>query len=462
MNVDSRLNTYPLAGDSSGIKSLVPIFAVCIIVWAIDFKSQTSGSAVAFQGALMAVFFVASSFLIVSSLRQHVGAGPLWLLLLATFLFVIESAVMGLLNGQEAYAIFVNAIPPIIFAIASAITYMTLATSPHSTSFLRVLRYACLIFVIVRVMVIAVTRGAINLSETRFEVLSGATIPALAIAAVGFVKPLSKLDIGTFLLNLSITLISVTRTLIAVLAVQIVVVLVVRPSALLKPSTIKGIMIFGASLLIIVGLDLAAGGSLTTRWIERVTVSQQKGADPTSLTRKAEVKFMLGKFAESTDTVLFGNGLAAVTSLTGPDARLAARLVGERSASLHSVGFGHENYVSILFTGGLLGGGGLVFFLFLNGIQSGALIRRFESSDSREEQNDAHVGLWGALIVIGMIVAGFLSGVLNDRGSALWYGVGTGMLYWSRHHRSRVPAQRGTDGALPNLTVNRAVSKLSS
>jgi hypothetical protein len=422
-----------VTSESGENKSLLRILAVCILVWAVDFKSSTSGGGAAIQGVILVTYVLAACFLALSALRRGIGAGPLWLLVAAVAIFILESSVVGLSNGQDPYAIFVNVIPPLIFASAGVITYMTLVTTQKNPgAFVNMLRYACLIFVIAHIMIILVTRGKISLSESRYEVLSAATIPALAIIPIGLMKRLSRLDIGIFSLNLVVSLVSVTRTLIFVLVLQITTVFAARPSTILKPSTLKGFSVFGASLLLVLALDLAAGTGLATRWFQRITISQTAGADPTSLTRRAEVKFMLSRFTDSTDTLLFGNGLAALTSLTGPEARQAAQMVGEASVNLHSVGFGHENYVSILFIAGLLGGGGLLVIQFLNGIQAFALLRRFDSFDLSTQEAEAHIGAWGSLIVIGALAVGFFGGSLADRDLSVWYGIGTGMLYWAR------------------------------
>jgi hypothetical protein len=420
-------------GESGKNKSLVRIFAVCILVWAIDFKSATSGGGAAIQGVILVIYILAACFLSLSALRRGIGAGPLWVLVAAVMLFVVESSVVGLLHGQDFYAIFVNVIPSLIFASAGVITYMTLVTSQEDpASFVTMLRYSCLVFVVAHIAIIAATRGNIGLTTSRYEVLSGATIPALAIVAIGLLKRLSKLDIGLSSLNLIVCLVSVTRTLIVVLALQITAIFAASPSRILKPSTLKGFSIFGASLLLVLALDLTAGTGLAARWFQRITVSRTAGADPTSLTRSAEVKFMMSRFTDSADTIFFGNGLAALTSLSGPDARLAAQLVGSGSVNIHSVGFGHENYVSILFIAGLLGGGGLLFMQFLNGIQAFVFLRKLDSYDLTKQEAEIHIGAWGALIVIGALAVGFFGGTFGDRDLSVWYGVGTGMLYWAR------------------------------
>ena len=424
-----------LPADDGSLKGLLRIFTVCLLVWSLDYKSATSGGGAAIQGLILGVYLTGAFFLMISALLRGIGMGPVWVLIAAIVLFVVESSIVGVINGQDSYAIFVNTLPSLVLASATVITYMTLTSlNDAPEAFLKMLRYACLVFVIVHLGIVVVTRGSISLSDSRFEVLSAATTPALAIIAIGFLKRLSRLDIAIFILNLFVSVISVTRTLLVVLALQIVAVIAARPRTVLQPVTIKAACGFGAAILLILTIDLGAGTGMADRWVERITVSKKAGADPTSLTRKAEVSFMLSHFEMSSETLLFGNGLAAQTSLTGPDARLAAQLVGAQSVYLHSSGFGHENYVSILFIAGVLGGGGLLFMLFWNGIQGFMFLRKFKLTDLTDVE--VHLGLWGALIVIGTLAVGFFGGTLGDRDLTVWYGIGTGMLYWARENKT--------------------------
>jgi hypothetical protein len=435
-NPEAALRTAPLMAEDGSKKALLRIFTVSLLVWSLDYKATTSaGGGSAVQALILAVYVVTAFYVAISALWRDIGVGPVWLLIAAIVLFVIESAVVALINDQDPYSIFVNTIPPLLFASSSAITFMTLRSlQDDAGSFLKMLRWACLIFVVVHLVIVTMTKGSIDVSDARYEVLSAATTPALAIIAIGFLKRLSRLDIVVFSLNLIVSVISVTRTLLFVLAVQIAMVVAARPRSMLKPTTIKSLSVFGGAMLLILALDLSAGTGIAERWFERVTVSKKTGADPTSLTRKAEVKFMLRAFATSPETILFGNGLAALTSLTGPEARLAGRLVGIKSVSFHSIGFGHENYVSVLFISGVLGGGGLLIMQFLNGFQAFTFLRTFKLTELDEDE--VHIGLWGALIVIGSLAIGFYGGTLADRDLSIWYGLGTGMLYWARIGRT--------------------------
>lgn len=438
MNIPAVSARFPQGtvrlGERAGEnKSILRIFAICILIWALDYKAASSGAAAALQGSILGFFIIAAFFLTIFSLKQRINAEPLWVLMLVTIVFIADSSIVGLSRGQPGYNIFVNLIPSFIYICASAITFMTLRAVKDKNSFLDVLRLACVIFGAVHLLITILTRGAINTSVSRYEVLSAAITPSLAIIAIGLIRRLSKLDFFIIILTLSISLVSVTRTLLIVLAILIASIFIARPNIVVKRSMMKGLSLFGLALLITLALDYASGTGLADRWVQRITVSGKAGVDPTLLTRTSETHFMLESFESSVENTLFGNGLAAITSLTGPDAALAGSIVGKGTIALHSIGFGHENYVSILFVAGVFGGGGLLLVQFLNGFQSLALIRRIERGEFKDREAAARVGLWGALIVIGELALGLLGGTFGDRDTCLWFGIGTGMLYWARY-----------------------------
>jgi hypothetical protein len=382
---------------------------------------------------LLSVYVLLFAVIVGLAWKRSVSLRPLLMIVFSTTLFMTESSVAGFQLGQSFYPIFANVVPAFIYISAAAITFVALkGTADRLSTFLSLMRIICIAYIVLHVLVIVVTRGTINLTTSRYEVLSGAVVPCLGIIAVGMVVRLRRLDVFALILNLLVALLSVTRTLLVVLGVQILAVLFSRPSAIFRSAAIKGIAILLFALSMIVVLDKSLGTGLTDRWIQRITFSQKVHADPTALTRGAEVHFMLEHFATSTSTMLFGNGLAAVTSLTGPDASRAARIVGWGSLGIHSIGYGHQNYASILFVSGLLGGGCLLLIQVWNGLQSVAFIRRYQLNRSLCDMETAHIGVWGGIIVIGMLTLGLFGGTLGDRAACIWYGIGTGMLYWAR------------------------------
>jgi hypothetical protein len=430
-------------------RSVLWPYVFSIAIWGLDFRASTAGAGAALQGLLLALYIGCFTWILMAGAKRGLGFGPVWVLLLAVCLFMIDSATVGLINDQPLYSIAVNLVPVFLYVATSGMTYITLSMTRHTKpSFLDGLRLACLASGILHLLAVSASRGPIDLSTSRFEVLSGSVVPSLGILAVGLAQRLSKLDILVVLLNLAIALLSVTRTLVIALAVQLATMFISRPSIIFRRATLKGVAIFGLIMLAIVATDYAAETGLTARWMERLFLSHKLGTDPSGLSRIAETHFMWDRFDASLETMVFGNGLAAVTSAVGREQARTQLLVGRDDKNqLHSIGIGHENYVGILYVAGLLGGGGLLLIQFLNAIQSVTLIRDLQRRTSLFRAGDAHVGIWGGLIVLGMLTLGFLAGTFQDRDECLWLGVGTGMLYWARELVRTTTGNSGANAA---------------
>jgi len=414
-------------------RQVLRLYVVSIAMWGLDFRAAPGGVVAMFQGLLLLVYSVC--FLKITRAKRSPGVGRLWLLLAAAVLFMIDSSIVGLINDQPLYLIVVRLVPVALYAATSILTYVTLSILREDTpAFLDGLRLACIVAGITHLVVISLSRGPIDLSTSRFEVLTGAVIPGLGILAVALSQRLSKLDVLAVLLNLAIALVSVTRLLIVALGVQIATAFFACPAIIIRRTALRSLFAVGAILMAIMTLDFAAGTGLTARWIERLFLAHKLGSDPSGLDRLAETHYMWDKFTSSIQTIVFGNGLAAVTSAVGRESARRNLLVGENSRLhvFHSIGIGHENYISVLFVAGLLGGGAILFLMFLNAIQSVAVIGKLERQPSVYRVADAHVGIWGGLIVLGMLTGGFLAGTFDHRDECLWLGVGTGMLYWAR------------------------------
>ena len=416
-------------------RRVLRLYVFAIATYGFDYKAAVSGAGAAVQGLLLLVFIVCFIRIVATGAKLGVGVGALWVLMLVAALFMIDSATVGLINDQALFRVVANLIPFSLYIGASVLTYVTLSIiKDHRPGFLNGMRFACIASAVFHVVVLVLTRGGINLSTSRYEVLSGAVVPSLGILPVGLAQPLSMMDIVVVLLNLVLAVVSVTRTLVISLAVQVGAMFVARPGILARTSVLKGVAVTSLVIIAIVAADFAAGTGLTSRWTERLFLSQKLGSDPSGLTRIAETHFMWEHFTSSPQTVVFGNGIAAVTSLTGREAVRTEMLIGtqKRNDVLHSSGIGHENYVGILYVAGLLGGGGLLTIQFMNALQSLLVIRELQRRPSPYRDAEMHIGIWGGIIVMGMLTLCFLGPVFADRDECLWLGIGTGMVYWAR------------------------------
>jgi hypothetical protein len=417
---------------AAGQHSLLWTFGVSIVIWAFDLKADHH-EAVALQGLILLIYGTLFLRIVFTAARAGIGVGPVWVLILAIALFMTESSLVGLYRGQPGYAISINLIPVFLYASAAASTYMVLCLNQdHGQGTLQVLRVACLASAIGHLAVVTAARGHLDFATTRYEVLSGAIVPSLGLIAVGLTQRLTLLDLLVLLFSLAVSLLSVTRSLLIEAGAQIALVVLARPLLLVKRSTLKGVMLLALVGLSVVALDLAAGTGLTTRWTERMSLSHKLGVDPSALLRIAETHYMWDHFTATTQTLWFGNGLAAVTSAVGREAMQAASLVGTPSAQIHMIGIGHENYVSVLYVSGLAGGAFVLLMQCLNGLQSLMLVRRLQLQSLLYTPAEAFLGMWGAIIIIGFLAVGLGAGTFQDRGECLWFGIGSGVLYWVR------------------------------
>jgi hypothetical protein len=414
-------------------RRLLAVFATLIMICALDFKAESSAAGALLQGSIYFVYLILVAAILVVGARRKIRVGSLLVLLIAILLFMTESSLVGLYNDQVPYFIFTNCIGPIIYATATIATFIVLKAAQERLGlFLSIIRAACLVFGIVHFSVVFLLKGGIDFSVSRFEWLNAAVIPSLGLVAVAIVCRLRKSDILLLLLQLTLAMISVTRTLLVAMAAQIAIVFVARPSLLARRAPLRVMTVLCLFAVTLWGIDTLVGTGLSDRWVGRMTTSEKFGYDPTALTRNAETEYMLQAFTASTESTVFGNGLAAYTKSIGRDAIIIGEAMGWGNVNFGDIGIGHENHVSILFVAGILGGGGLLLVQVLNAYQAILLIRRLTDRTIAYDNELVRIGIWGAVTVIGVFTVGFFSGTINDRPMCLWYGIGTGMLYWAR------------------------------
>jgi len=184
---------------------------------------------------------------------------------------------------------------------------------------------------------------------------------------------------------------------------------------------------FLALSLIAGSLFVAFGEKNLERWIERLLISNQfDGEDPTFVTRYIEWEYMWEEFLSSYDNFFFGSGLAAETIWWLPT------YFGGGDAISSSVGFGHNQHLSLLFTAGVIGGMPLLLLQFFQAWQGINFSFKAKQYMTGPLKDIFFLGSWGSVIVFGYLSSNFLSSSFGSSGFSLWYGVGTGMLLGAR------------------------------
>lgn len=401
----------PLVPNS---RELIYIYALMISAWMFDFRADGAAQGLAFQAIYMSIY-LACIFLFFIIVKFHKPAVRRQRqFILVVMLFILIGCITGIIRGQSVYSLLRNSFGSFIY-LSAAIVTARMVFICTGRSLRKILGWLCLGFTFSSFLIVSLFQGGVDISTVRYQIIGTSTIAALGLAVAALAHPLTRIEKLTALSSAGILFLSVTRTFLLVPIAQAFYYL-----PIIKNLNRFRLTVAAISTSALISIVLFLNGEILDRWYQRIFVMNQfSGIDPTLLARQSEWGFMWSTFISSVDRLLFGSGMAAETSYF-----LSQELGGAGASS--STGFGHNQHLSLLFIGGLLGGLPLLAFqlrLFLHAISFGK-----KSSSARLHPDTAFLGTWGALIVIGSFSTDFISTTLYSRGFALWYGIGTGLL----------------------------------
>ncbi|WP_100868517.1 hypothetical protein [Novosphingobium kunmingense] len=394
------------------------VYALMIAAWMIDFRVSADSAVSGLQVIFLIIFLVmAFAFVVLDRDPRFHAPGMLWTVAAAT-LFMIAGFLSGMLRNQSYDAMIRNVIPTFVYVTTFYAT-VRVVMSQDLRRLRKLLAIMCLGYVVSGVLVYWAIEGRLDLSNVRFQILSGATIAALSYVECLVLFGLTMTEWGALVSGLAAVFLSVTRTFLVTALFQFVSLV---PGAFRLFS--RRVIVLSGAALILVAAAATVGAFGVARWTDRLaTPGSERSTDATLFTRQSETRYMLDAFTANAQSVLIGNGLAAETTYYLPNE------IGGGAA--HSVGFGHNQHVSILFIAGLLGGGMLLFVHLVQMVQS----FRFMAALSRLA--DRHSDLlflcaWGALMIIGAMATNSFSSILGNRSASVWYGLGTGLFIGGR------------------------------
>lgn len=412
----------------------IPIsFALLIGAWLFDFQSEGAGQGLALQGIFLSTYlFALIAFLLGDRARGRAMTG-IGIFLPAGLLFLVVGILSGILHGQEFYPILRNAISVIVYVSA------TFATARAMVSIdLRALRkflgIACLGYALSSLVIYNAMSGGIDLSVVRFQIVGTSSIAALAYISLSLLFRLSFVELVTLAANGLILLVSITRTYLFAFVAQALVPIMNFRRLFGGRMLLVGL----AAIIVFIGL-LTFGQGQLDRWQDRVVSNDSNYSEyQTYYTRLSEWDYMYSSWTGSPREFLIGSGFAAETTyFYTSDAG---------GASEHMVGFGHNQYLSEVFTAGTVGGLPLLLVQLVQGFFALQLVHRLiRRPDLRSDA--VFLSAWGALIVLGTLSANMFLNTYSQRGLALWYGIGTGLLMAARSRRSLPPQAMASSGA---------------
>lgn len=414
------------------------ILAAFVFPWIFDVRAAP-GFQVGWLVYVQLLSFLISTVVFFLSLRIfkiRVDLGPLAgnaLSVAVCAIFVAVSMISGIAEHNDLAKVFADEIPAILFIYSLVIVAIIAQAGLKPEDVLGIVAVAAVMAIIARIPIIAALYG-IDFNTVRFQILCGAT-------PIGSAYILSRLPAGFrardwafAFAQLAIILVSVTRTEILVFAGMAAVLVPFMARRLLRPSAILSFALGGSVLVAAVyGFGTLIPGNPLDRWINRTASYQIGDVDMSGLDRESQALFQLEQLRNAGIEKYIGFGIAARGGNYAPiEAYEIARGVGNGGLYVPT-GFADETYISLIFLGGIIGGGPLLLAQLIwlwNSIRSVPFILR---TNSRKKT-------WiviAPLAVVGLQVTNILGASFGDRSQSVFFGLCLGTVGWITAIRRR-------------------------
>lgn len=418
------LNGNVLNGSVSS-KIAITLFSIMLFILAFDFRTGAeSGKSLV---VIMGVTSLLSGLLLVI-LQNSVDKKSLVLVLPAS-IFIMGASLSGIFRGQLIYDVVSSSIPLLLF-ITVIICVSAIKIRPDKfKSFLHLVISFALISVLFKLF-FGFYYYELTLSNARYQIISPALIIVFSYGVASLLYKQQKFGRAALMLSVLVAFLSVTRSYIVVFSAVILFWILSVPLRYWKGYIYIGVKLFVFMLFLLICVYLFIPDGFE-RWVVRLFTSiDDQGVDVTAITRIAEVVYQVGKLLESPVNLMTGMGIAAETKFD-PEYRQILSIVFSDDFEYIGKGYGHNNYIGIIYTGGIVMGG-LFICSILYSLMKSIMFFRAELIRQRNV-TDYHFCLaWSGSAALGYSAYGILGGTFGDRLAALSYGLSFGLVFLSK------------------------------
>jgi hypothetical protein len=389
---------------------------------AFDFKSNDAG-----EGHQLLIFMgllsLSVGFLLILHLSQTLNKQAL-ILSNSTLLFILASSLVGIIYGQKIYDVLSLTMPLLLFIVAMLSTASLNIEHKH----IRVLIKILLIFMITSALfklLFSLSYYNVDFANIRYQIISPVLILLFAYGIASIIYERQPYGYLAIIIPIIIVFISVTRTYLLVFFSIFLFWLLCSPMSYWKrylPSFFK-LSIF--SILLIMSMYFIFPDGVE-RWIARLLLdAASTDVDITAYSRIAESSYQINKLMENSVNLFFGLGLAAETKLSPEYWTLLSSVLG--NFEFTGRGYGHNVYIGILYTGGIIFGFLFIYALLISALR---IIKSFKARLNNNGDRDVNflIALGGSA-VLGFITYGFLAGTFGDRLTSLTFGLAFGLAF---------------------------------
>ena len=396
-----------------GQRGAMIAYLLMVAAWLFDVNNESAGAGLALQAFFLgsyALFFVVFVALDKAVKPRIGGMVPL---IACTVLFIMVATFSGLANNQPYYSVFRHDLTVLVYLTSAYATARIL--NPENAGVLRkTLALIALCYVFSNFIMVYFFGQGVDIHTIRYQILGASTIAATGYLACVLVFQMTQVEMANIIAALGLVALSVTRTNILVLAAQVLP-LSVRARQFLGPKSMAMMM------LALVGAFAfyAFEPELVGRWIDRIfNQTTNSGEDVTYYTRASETQFMWASFSGSISHFMTGAGMAARTVYYLPK-----EVGGGKS---YSLGFGHNQHLSMLFVAGIVGGLPLLVLQLSQALRAFGYVAKIAKL-GRSASDVLFLGTWGAATILGYIVFDTVAATFGSRSFSMWYGIGTGL-----------------------------------
>ena len=388
-------------------------YFLMVAAWLFDVNSDSAGAGLALQAFFLgsyALFFIVFVVLDHAVKPRIAGMVPL---IGCTVLFILVGTFTGLEGNQLYYAVFRHDLTILVY-LTSAYATARILNLDNASVLRKGLALISLSYVLSTFIMVYFFGQGVDIHTIRYQILGASTIAATGYLACVIVFRTTQLEFVNIIAALGIVALSVTRTNVLVMIIQVL------------PISIRIKQFFGPKsvalmILAVVGFFAfyAFDPDLVGRWIDRLfNQTTNSGEDVTYYTRASESQFMWDSFSGSVSHIMTGAGMAARTIYFLPK-----EVGGGKS---YSTGFGHNQHLSILFVAGIVGGLPLLILQFMQAFRAFGYVIKITKL-GRSTSDVLFLGTWGAATILGYMVFDTVAAAFGNRGLAMWYGIGTGL-----------------------------------
>jgi len=412
--------------SSNQIIKIILIFSLMLFPLAFDYKTTDGDSKVLIVA--LSLISLLSGFFLIYKIRYLYSRSINFII--STLLFIIGSAFSSFIHGHNIYSIFSAEIPLLLFLVSFVVMSSIHLYKNNLNKIIMVIVGFMFLSVFFKFF-FAFYYYNLTFNNVRYEIISPLIILLFSYGLTSAIYSKKKWGTLSLVVAISIAFFAVTRTyLVVFFIIGLFWILILPYKYWIK--NIKFILKLFLLFLFLFVIFYILYPEMLERWIVRLFTSiEEQGVDVTYITRIAESSYQIDKLFESFPNLLFGLGISGETGFSS-EYRKILSIVYADDFEFKGHGFGHNTYVGIIFTSGIVVGS-IFIYSFLGNIIKAIKLSKIQYKISNPYIKDYFfIMAWGTSSAMGYASYALLAGLFGDRQYSFAFGLSFGLIFLGR------------------------------